>query len=676
MKNNLLLCYLLIFATTINAQQNLQWAKRMGGTDGDLGLSITIDAAGNIYTTGSFAGTADFDPEPATFNLTSAGRYDIFISKLNAAGNFLWAKRMGGTDYDYGKSIAVDAAGNIYTTGKFIGTVDFDPGPATFNLTSAGSNDIFISKLNAAGNFLWAKRMGGTDHDYGESIAVDAAGNIYTTGNFRGTVDFDPGSATFNLTSAGSSDIFISKLNTAGNFVWTKQMGGTRYDGGSSITVDAAGNIYTTGYFQETVDFDPGSATFNLTAPGMLEDIFISKLNAAGNFVWAKRMGGTGYEGGSSIAVDAAGNIYTTGYFHETVDFDPGPATFNLTAAGFLEEIFISKLNAAGNFLWAKRMGGTDIDRGNSISVDAAGNIYTTGFFYETADFDPGSATFNLTSAGDDDIFISKLNAAGNFVWAKRLGETGSDKGRSIAVDAAGNIYTIGDFSGTADFDPGPATFNLTSAGSYDIFITKLCTSTTAIDNKTACNSYTWINGVTYTAPNNTATHILQNAAGCDSIVTLNLTINTVVATATINSNTLSAVEAGATYQWLDCNNANSPIDGATNQNFTPNTNGNYAVKVTKNGCTKTSVCYPITSIIEIVGIYPNPTNGSFTVGMGQIIDKGSISIKNVLGQEVYSESFSSKNKLEININLSAGTYFVTVFNDDKKFITLKLIKQ
>ena len=148
------------------------------------------------------------------------------------------------------------------------------------------------------------------------------------------------------------------------------------------------------------------------------------------------------------------------------------------------------------------------------------------------------------------------------------------------------------------------------------------------------------------------------------------------VATATINSNTLSAVEAGATYQWLDCNNANSPIDGATNQNFTPNTNGNYAVKVTKNGCTKTSVCYPITSIIEIVGIYPNPTNGSFTVGMGQIIDKGSISIKNVLGQEVYSESFSSKNKLEININLSAGTYFVTVFNDDKKFITLKLIKQ
>src|SRR5690606_9459529 len=134
---------------------------------------------------------------------------DIFISKLDTNGNFLWAKSMGGVSGDYGSSITTDSSGHIYTTGAFTGTADFDPGVDEFELTSTGGTDIFISKLDTNGNFLWAKSMGGASADNGNSITVDSAGYIYTTGDFQGTADFDPGSGTSNLVSAGGTDIFI-----------------------------------------------------------------------------------------------------------------------------------------------------------------------------------------------------------------------------------------------------------------------------------------------------------------------------------------------------------------------------------------------------------------------------------------------------------------------------------
>jgi uncharacterized repeat protein (TIGR01451 family) len=232
-----------------------------------------------VYTTGWFAGTADFDAGPGSFNLTSMGGiFDVFVSKLNSAGAFVWAKQLGGTGIDYGESIAVDAAGNVYTTGLFGSTADFDPGPGSFNLTSVGSSDAFISKLDSTGAFVWAKQLGGMNQDNAYSITVDAAENVYTTGYFNGTADFDPGTSTQNLTSVGSGDVFVSKLDSNGAFVWTKQLGGTGDDFGASIAVDAVGNVYTTGYFNGTADFDPGTSMQNLTSAG-LQDIFVSKLS-------------------------------------------------------------------------------------------------------------------------------------------------------------------------------------------------------------------------------------------------------------------------------------------------------------------------------------------------------------------------------------------------------------
>jgi len=469
-----------IFVSKLDRNGNLVWARAMGGTGFGRALDIAVDAQGNVYTTGFFVGTADFDPGPDSFNLTAVGRDDIFVSKLDANGDFVWARAMGGENDCSGRSIAVDEGGNVYTTGKFEGMVDFDPDPGSSYLASVEGNGIFVSKLDANGDFVWASAMGGTILASGDGIAVDAAGNVYTTGAFFGTADFDPGPGLFNLTSADSTDIFISKLDANGDFVWARAMGGTRDNWGYDIAVDDAGNLYTTGIFQGTADFDPGSESFNLTSAGTV-DIFVSKLDTNGDFVWARAMGGRGVAISNAISVDAAGNVYTAGLFESTADFDPGPDSFNITAEGGIDT-FVSKLDTNGEFVWARGMGGTSITQGNGIAVDAAGNVYATGGFFGTVNFDPGPDYFSFTSEGNVDIFIVKLSGPAtqadvDFAWARAMGSTVTSIGRDIAVDDAGNVYTTGNFTHTADFDPGPDSFTVTSAGGDDIFVSKLDTN-------------------------------------------------------------------------------------------------------------------------------------------------------------------------------------------------------
>ena len=672
--------YILILATFLICSHvwaqppTFVWAKKMGGINTDVGHSIALDASGNVYTTGVFSGTVDFDPGAGTFNLTSAGVADIFISKLDAAGNFVWAKKMGGISGSTGESIALDASGNVFTTGVFQGTADFDPGAGTFNLSSAGGDDIFISKLDAAGNFVWAKAMGGTIGDIGFSIALDALGNVFTTGYFLGTVDFDPGAGTFNLTSAGGDDIFISKLDAAGNFVWAKQMGGTAGDIGFSIALDASGNVFTTGRFYATADFDPGAGTFNLTSAGNM-DIFISKLDAAGNFVWAKAMGGINTDAGYSIALDASGNVFTTGIFYATADFDPGAGTFNLTSVSpGGPDIFISKLDAAGNFVWAKKMGGIGGDWGHSIALDASGNVFTTGDFSGTADFDPGAGTFNLTSAGNMDIFISKLDAAGNFVWAKKMGGTMDDRGQSIALDASGNVFTTGYFNGTADFDPGVGTFILISAGSTDIFVHKMadclappivtatssaasvCIGGSVTLTGGGASTYTWNNNVMDAisfVPTATTTYMVTgtDANGCVNTATVTVTVNPLpIVTATSSAasvctgGSVTLTGGGAsTYTW-----DNNVINAVS---FIPTATITYMVTGTDvNGCANTATTTVTVNALPVVSLGPN----IIQCGGTAMLDAGNT------GSIYLWSDLSTSQTLTVS---TSGTYIVVVTN-------------
>jgi len=476
------MCFILCRSLLLAQSPSLQWARNFSGTSTSTtanGIAIANDDSGNVYTTGWFQQTVDFDPGPNTYPLSAdPTQSNMFVSKLDASGHFIWAKRIGGPAQCVGLSIAVDMNGNVYTTGFFNGQVDFDPGTAVQNSTSSGGENIFILKLSPSGNLKWVKTIGNTNLNKGKSIQVDALGNSYTAGMFMLTTDFDPGPGVHNLVNLGNQDAFVLKLDSLGNFIWARNFGGnTTYTDAMAMALDPSGHLYTTGSFQSMVDFDPGPATFNLTAAGD-HDVFVAKWDTSGNLVWASRLGGTGIEYGRGIDVDTFGNVLTSGFFYDMADFDPGINTYNLTPNG-ADDIFISKLNSNGNFIWAKSIGGPSWDECYSLALDDTGNVYTTGFYNGTVDFDPGPGIFNQSTLNVySHLFITKLNTAGDFVWAKNMGSnSATTTAYSVCVDQHNEIYATGFFGGTADCDPDIPVQNLVSGGMYDILVLKLGSS-------------------------------------------------------------------------------------------------------------------------------------------------------------------------------------------------------
>ena len=431
----------------LNYNPTFEWVNTANGdnTTDSAGSGISVDCNGNSYVIGNFSGTVNF----GTITLSTTGNQDIFIGKLDNNGNWQWAVQAGGSSIDVGSGIAIDCDGNSYVTGSFTGTATF----GTFTLISAGSNEIFIAKLNDNGDWLWVKQVVSTGDDQGVGITVDCNGNSYVTGFFNSTATL----GTVTLTSLGSGDIFIAKLDTNGNWLWVKQAGGVEDDSGQGIAVDCNGNNYVTGLFRDIATF----GTITLTAPGFLTpQIFVAKLDTNGNWLWAVQAGGSSTDIGQKISVDREGNSYVTGSFAGTATF----GTITLTSLGF-ENIFIAKLNSSGSWIWAVRAGGSNNDRGNGISVDCNGNSYVTGSFDGTVTF--GVVTLTSSSV---DIFISKIDANGNWLWTVKAGGTSFDNGYGISVDCNGNSYVTGTFIGTATF----GTITLTGASIINVFVTKV----------------------------------------------------------------------------------------------------------------------------------------------------------------------------------------------------------
>ena len=514
----------------------MEWAKAFGGSSGAASHDVIVDSLGNVYTTGYFIGTADMNPGVGVFSMTATAHSDIYVQKLDAGGNFIWAISFKGTSYVFNRGIAIDSdtSGCLLVTGEFSGTVDFDPGVGVMNKTSNGEFDAFVVKLDADGNLLWVNTYGGTSSDVASTVFADNFGNYYLGGRYYNTADFDESSGVNNLTSNGLLDMFIVKLDHMGHFIWAISQGGSETDQISAICGDEFGNIYIAGDFSGTVDFDPGLAIYQLMVTDTWDDVFVQKLDSNGNFMWAKSFSGLGSDAGTSVTYHTSGFIYLTGCFTTTVDFDPGPGFYNLTSAGG-NDIFITKLTVdIGDLVWAKKIGGSSQDISFALDTDQAGNVYFTGDFSGIVDFDPGVETFNLQSPSvvyfQDNIYAEKLNANGEFVWAYSMGNTSYDESYSVDVDDSSNLYITGFFNGVVDFnpDPNPGVYNMIGTN-QKIFVQKVsqCMPKYSTFPHIACNSYTWIDGVTYYTNNNTAQYRLLNGAsnGCDSIIQLNLTI-------------------------------------------------------------------------------------------------------------------------------------------------------
>ena len=473
MKTKLLSAILLLLAVTVKAQTPVfSWAKQISG-EVFIGATTT-DAAGNLYTTGTFVGTVDFDPGPGIDTVTEYGFGDMFITKMDSSGNLLWVKHIGGTSYDEGASIATDAAGNIYVAGFFsTDSVDFDPGPGVF-MMSAGENS-YVLKLDVNGDFVWAKQVTGIAENYAVSLTLDYQNNILVTGKFNGTADFDPNAGTNNMTSL-STDIYIWKLDNNGNFLWAKQIDALSGTQNYSIATDYTGNVFISGLLLGTTDFDPGTPVFNLTNSLITSAAFILKLNSSGDFAWAKKIENTDILlGNTSILADSAGNTYIGGSFSGTVDFDPNAGIQNLTAmAG--NNCFLLKLDSNADFLWVKQLANV-----KGIAADNSGYVYTCG-----------------TS-------INKFSADGINQWM-----SGNSLSARISIDPWGDIYTSGTFTGIVDFDPGTGVYNLTDTAT-GTFVQKMKQQLESGINDLVANAG---NFTIYPNPNTGAFYIESNTPG------------------------------------------------------------------------------------------------------------------------------------------------------------------
>ncbi len=469
----------------------LSYSTYLGGSGVDSGGGIAVDADGNAYVAGR-TGSPNFPTVAGAFQPTGGSTTDAFVAKLNPAGSALvYSTYLGGSGFDSGAGIVVDAAGNAYVTGSTAST-DFPTTAGAFQTAFAGSGpfgfgDAFVTKLDPTGSALvYSTYLGGSGDDLGSGIAVDAAGNAYVAGGASTNFPTTAGAfqTTFASTSAINLDVFVTKLNPTGSApVYSTYIGGSGGDSGTGIAVDSAGNAYVTGG-TNSANFPTTAGAFQTTFVNAFDtdtDAFVTKLDSTGStLVYSTYLGGSSTESGAGIAVDASGSAYVTGRT-ESFDFPTTPGAFQPAAANSLSDAFVTKFDPAGSALvYSTRLSGSANDVGSGIAVDAAGNAWVTGATFSD-DFPTTPGAFQFTHVGGWDVFVTKVNPAGSaLVYSTYLGGSGpvpqhgdgSDEGYGIALDTAGNAYVTGTTI-SSNFPTTPGAFQPALAGSRDAFVAK-----------------------------------------------------------------------------------------------------------------------------------------------------------------------------------------------------------
>ncbi len=721
--------------------QNFSWVKTLGSSSGACsGEAIVTDNNNNVYTAGYYKGNGvTIGPGSNTTTLPANGGIpNTFVLKHDSNGNLLNSYNTHTTGSS-GSCIALDIAystnGYIYIVGEFSGPgfFNFDPsGPfsTNTNLISSGGFDLFLLKLDLNLNCIWAKKIGGSGNEQNTKIKIDNNNNLILCADFENTLDLNPGTGTFNITSNGSSDSFVLKLDTDGNFIWGNKIGGTGSDNVTDIALKTNGNVIVSGSFSNTIDIDPGLVINNISSIG-LSDVYLTEYNSSdGSLNQFKNFGNISTDNSTAIAVDNNNNVFITGNYSGIIDFDFSSNTYNLNS-NIDGQSFNLKLNNNFNLLWANAFK-TSYSTTTTNVIFKNNIIYLSGSFGGNTDFDPSNNVYNLNGLYSEP-FIVKLNTSGQFISANQLVcQSAYNSCNNMCLDNLNNIYITNFAKGNVDVDPG-INSNIINGGmsnfvAYTVKLSNQCNSTSSTINPSTCSSYTAPDGQVYTQTGNyTATiqnslgcdsvitinltvsnssassitetackeyqapdgqvytqsgtyiSIIPNSNGCDSTITINLTINTLVTSIVQNGASLNCTTNNAQYQWINCS-TNQPINGATSQNYNPTSNGAYSVIATTTGCSDTSNCFELTnlSINELIAnsftISPNPTAGDFTItGLELYNNISSMCITDVNGKLVKElDPLSTKFSIE---TLKAGVYFLTISNGNKNEV-IKLIKE
>jgi hypothetical protein len=570
---------------TVWAQPFHAWSiQNSGGTSQTLAGSV-VNNQGHVFNYGIFSGTVDFDPGPNTANYTAVGTSDLFIQKLDASGNLLWLIRLGNYSATWNVyDIALDpVSGDILLTGRVFqfpsSQIDFNPGPGVAYVTG---DNAFLWRLGTNGNFGFVRTW---HHDViFNALHVASNGDIYLGGYFashnQGYYDMDPNAGSFSFSSFGvNKDGFLIKLSSNSTFQWAKQLKSNNSAGLPVIngicTNNLNQNVFIVGRYSGSVIFRPTEAPLIVTTSAGFQDIFMQTfVSTNGNAYAVSSIGGMEDDAATAVITNGS-TVYVGGYFGGTVNFDPGFSNTTLTSLG-QSDVFLLRLTnfppqTGANLSWVRRTGGTLNESLESLSLDAAGNVYSALNFNGSIDADPGAGTFTLTSAGQQDFAVQKIDQNGNFIWAVSVG--GADYDLITSIHATNNdVYYSGKFSGTVDLNPTAGTQNFSTSGGFDsdIFTTRL----------SQCGDIPVIS---------------SNSPVCE-LSTINLEAPTI---------------PGATYSWSGPGGYSSTAEDATRPNANGSHAGTYYLTVSVGTCV-----YPVASTqVQIASLYPivsiTPTNVS-----------------------------------------------------------------
>lgn len=406
------------------------WDKFLGdGAYEDVG-GVASDSSGNVYYAGYFQGTINFGVTTITATGMSS---DMYLAKFDPHGTCLWAERFGDNEIQVADGIAIDPQGDVVVIGFNEGVLDLGAG---ITLTTAGLEDIFVAKFDPTGKAIWAKGYGDIQTQIGNSVAVDAQGNIAVTGVIEGTTDFGKGP----LTSAGLDDIFVAELTSAGATLWANVYGDASNQEGTFVAFDPTGNVAMSADFLGAVNVGG-----TLTSLGG-QDALLAKFGPTGNVLWAKQLGATMDQMADCVAVDGMGNIVLSGGFEGTVDFGKGP----LTAADMGAK-YLAKYDPNGSALWVKSFGDGNVFDWTAVALDKNGGPVVTGEYVTAIDFGQGP----MPAKDGYDIFVARYDGSGNILWGSRYGATSDQYARSVAVDPTGDVVVAGYFLGKMGFNAG-----------------------------------------------------------------------------------------------------------------------------------------------------------------------------------------------------------------------------
>jgi hypothetical protein len=455
------------------AQLDFSWANKFKNEQGgdDFAQAITSDSSGNVLVTGVFSGTADLIYGTDTALVSSNGGLDMYMAKFDTSGNLLWKKTMGGPLDDYSYSIKTDSNGDIYISGTCSENADFDGDDDTSLIHINGPSNsgiIFLAKYSSLGDLIWVKGMSSANgFGLGKDIEIAANGDVILAGNFKVTVDFDPSSAVLNFSAISTNyyDIFITRFTSNGDLVWAKQIGGNNYDEVKGMALDASDNIYLTGYFMSTVDFDPGPAVTSFTAPLNSKLFYLAKYSGLGDLVWVNYNPQNESEGGD-IALESSGNLVVTGFFNVQFSIaNAGTPFYEFVNTG--NRTFVFRVTPSDSIVW----GDSYATIGNlSIASGRAGDIYISGYS-------------NTNTWG---VSLNKIDASGTIAWSQQMINANDASSTQVCFTAKNKIVHVGYYRNVIDFDPSPSNNSLASISQNSGFI--------AAYNES--NGLVWLNGV------------------------------------------------------------------------------------------------------------------------------------------------------------------------------------